>query len=410
MLHQLPAEVLQIIARLVNNSDLCTLSTLCHTLHVVSLSTLFSRTKTFEPLSTRCLGPVSKGGPPIKLFHKSHGLCISLESDENLNVLHGLRLSLPYMFDKLSITAVSLISLASSRVDPIFQSSSQVAINPSTLHTLNIQSSFIFHPLFINNASSMFLQCSDSLHSLLLDCITISYWEWSSVLACISLPRLKELYLGRSRIKWGPLLNFLLRHRSIELLDLGHCNSPIREGRPPGLLPKLKTLKATENIILHYFLPPIAPSKPQFITIISLAGNILIGWLSFWRCLRTLYTSDPGFTYTLQIRVEAQFPTEWLPLAGEGIEVLNLDASVVRTIMSIEIYSWEVPTLLETREIRSDLVSWLEIFPEVVTVDVVGCNAMDEASWIELCVLVKAKVPRMESFRVDGRDLNTSTE
>ncbi|KAF8662791.1 hypothetical protein AX16_001075 [Volvariella volvacea WC 439] len=528
MLHQLPTEVLQIITQLVHNNDLCTLSTLCHVLHAVSLSTLFSRAKTFEPLSTRSLCPASKRGPPTKLFHQSHGLCITLESVENLNVLRGLRLALPYMYNELQVNAVvctfngplhnwaeikslerflsgnriapsiesvvvdfihsfgetgaeilddwdpmsdgaiainrflrlfsganskkvfprcvsvtifhdtssnywddmgwwggtkpswlrrgsraanlmqSLVSISSPRFRSIFRSNPQViTINPSGLRTLNIQSGFIFHPLFINSTSSMLAQSSDSLHSLSLDCIVVPYWEWSSVLGCISLPRLKELYLGRSCVKSGPLLNFLLRHRSIECLDLGSCNPIARRGRPPGLLPKLKTLKATEGVILQFFPLPAAPSKLQFITIIFLTDHI--GWFFFWTYLRALYETNPGFTYTLQIRVEARCPTEWLRLARDRLEALEPNVSIVRTITSIEIYTWEVPKLLELKEIRSDLVSWLEIFPEVVAVDMVGCSPMDGASWKELVDLVKERVPRIESFRIDGRDLSLST-
>ncbi|KAF8662802.1 hypothetical protein AX16_001084 [Volvariella volvacea WC 439] len=529
MLHQLPAEILQAVMQVADNRDLCTLSTLCHTLHVVSLSTLFSRTKTFEPLSTRRPGLVSKGGPPIKLFHQSHGLCITLESDENLIVLRGLRLALPYLFDELQVTAVlctisaalphnwteikslerflskghisasienvvvdfahsfdeideetihewdptpecvaaiqrflhlfsganskklfprcvslsilhdtglnywdtmglwvatkpnwlrcgsraanliqSLIAIASPRARSIFRSNSQITANPIGLHTLNIQLGFIFHPLFIDGASSMMAQYSDSLRSLSLDCITVSYWEWSSILARIYLPRLKELYLGRSYIKSGPLLNFLLRHRSIELLDLGSCDPKMRGGQPPGLLPNLKTLKAKEDVIYYFFPSHVVSSKLQFITLIFLTDHV--GWLIFWHCLRTLYTSAPGFTYRLQIRVEARFPTSWLRLAAEGMETLNLDIAVVRTITSIEVYTWEVPTLLETEETRLDLVNWLEIFPEVVEVDVVGCNPMNEAAWKELRILVKGRVPRIVSLRIGGRDLNTSMD
>ncbi|KAF8662806.1 hypothetical protein AX16_001088 [Volvariella volvacea WC 439] len=519
MLHQLPAELLEIILQLLRNRDLCALSTLCRSLHVVSLNTLFSRTKTFEPISTRrpLLRPGS--GSPTRLFHRSQGFCITLESGENLNVLHGLRLALPYMLEKCQITSVvcafnpplrrtwaeiknlgrflsdspiaSFIenvvvdfalsfesaeeedpmpegvavikrflqlfsSIKSGRTLPqcvsltilngigftgwdrwadwdvtvgnrkpswlkngspaanlvqTFISTKVASVGRSKssdlatttefgLRTLNLQCEFIFNLLFIDRASAMFRQYSDTLRSVSLDCSKLSDLGWTSLLARISLPHLRELYLGLSYIPPGPLINFLIRHRSIEILDIGSdlLQTSLWK-RPPGLLPKLRTVKGTMDIVSYFFPSPKSTSKLQSVTLVVPTSRV--HWPIFWFWLRTLCIIKPGLTYTLQIRIEGRQPIMWLRVPGPKREDVSC-------ITCIEVHAWGMPALLETREIRSELASWLGAFPGASVVEIVGCIPMDEASWEDLCDLVKARVPKIRSFCVDGRNLDTS--
>ncbi|KAF8662810.1 hypothetical protein AX16_001092 [Volvariella volvacea WC 439] len=525
MLHQLPTELLEVILQPVDNRDLCNVSTLCRSLHTVSLNTLFSTTKAFDLSSN--YRRLSKRGPGTsdKLLHQYNGLCITLRSDENLNVLLGLRLALPHVLAERQITSVvctfnsplrrtwaeiknlgrflsnspissslesvvvdfvhsfgkegehegdpipegvtvikdflqlfsdiksggtlprcvsltmlnglcfpgwagweawnitleetgsipswlktgtpaanlvqSFISIPSQKVASIFRPNSSQSASPVYgLLALNLHSEFIFNPLFFDHASTMLTQFfHHSLRSLSLDCSRLSEAGWTSLLARVSLPHLQELHLGQSYIPPGSLINFLVRHRSIEVLDIGtDLFRTWSSKRPPGLLPKLKTLKGTEGI-LSYFLPsPSALPKLQSITIIIFTDRVF--WPLFWFWLRA-FCANPGISYKLEIWMEGQFPTMWLRVSG-------VDADYVKAITSIEIYAWPVQTLLTRTENRSDLIDWLKAFPVVSRVDIVGCAQVNEASRKELYDVVKATVPMIESFCVDGRSLDSS--
>ncbi|KAF8649589.1 hypothetical protein AX16_005680 [Volvariella volvacea WC 439] len=391
MLQQLPAELLQAILQLLGDYDLCRVSTLCRSLHVLSLSELFFRNGSFTPATPSLSKPAPRSA--IKSFLPSHGTCITLTKEDNIPVLLGLRHALPHLFNQpgqitallcsfngplpqfykelqalsgffvegllastieiivldfhhaptgsildddwntpyndpdpegvriikefLSIfcgetklrRSVSLSILnGATKVDVlreidhylrrrfdsqaismnVMNTLASIASNPLSslfqskfwsksllgLHAINIHTNFVLHISLCFTTARIFQQHSTSLRSISFHNDDILDIHWTIFSSDISLPNLEELYLGQSPITLDTLISFLIRHRSLKILDLG-SNVRIWDDipkRPPFFLPNLTTFKGATNSLPFFLLPyggtQSSLSALRFITLI----------------------------------------------------------------------------------------------------------------------------------------------
>ncbi|KAF8647425.1 hypothetical protein AX16_006715, partial [Volvariella volvacea WC 439] len=92
--------LIQAVLCLLADPDLCRLSALCRSFHVLSLNELFTRNGVLQPTSPILSIPVP--GSSVKAFLPTgdNGLCITLTKEDHLGVL-GLRLALPHLFEGL---------------------------------------------------------------------------------------------------------------------------------------------------------------------------------------------------------------------------------------------------------------------------------------------------------------------
>ncbi|KAF8647427.1 hypothetical protein AX16_006717 [Volvariella volvacea WC 439] len=300
-----------------------------------------------------------------------------------------------------------LIKIAPSKFTFSSQSKS---ITASGLCTLNLHSNLFFDPCSISSTINLLTQHSRSLRSLSFNLRGLSHETWSSVIPQVCLPNLEELYFSHSNVPLNVLSKFLIRHQSIKVLDVGdepHREIGIWQGkRPSKFLQNLVKIKGT-RLALDWFLcgggPPIARTTLQFATVIFPTDDLY--WFSVLSWVGELSSLRPNLAFTLRIRMIKGW-VEWLKTtlrAGNGNNTEEpLDRASLHAIRSIEVCVLHTSELLAEENVRLNLVSLLEGFPGLSSVEILGSNQVKVARRRELCELVKARVPKIESFCING--------
>ncbi|KAF8652216.1 hypothetical protein AX16_004494 [Volvariella volvacea WC 439] len=274
------------------------------------------------------------------------------------------------------------------------------------LYTLHLHSSFIFRPTFIDWTLSA-LTRSTSLRVLSFYNTQLSVYEWSTILARITLPNLEEIYFEHDYpASMDGLTNFLIRHPSIKVLDLGGCVIPSLSRswkRPPFFLPNLTALKGSPSDLEHFLHPHFGPSRSfpnlKFVTITLFDNNEPSLLSESHNVLANSYSERlEAITLTLRIHV-------MLSMMGWMESEVELLAQPYKKISAVEIKSPLLSGFLEMEHIRSNLPNWLSRFPNLTVVDIVGYNTMDggkEESHKELFETIKQKNGEIEGMYVNS--------
>ncbi|KAF8647377.1 hypothetical protein AX16_006749 [Volvariella volvacea WC 439] len=279
------------------------------------------------------------------------------------------------------------------------------------LNSLNMCTRLISH-LSANWVLDLLAQHSTSLRSLSLSAgWSLPVLEYT--LAHITLPNLEDLYLNDCRFSRALLTNFLARHPTIKLLDVGDYLDSIEDSwsPPPFFLPHLTNFVTWPNMFGLLMKPSLGykhlPSLKELTFWIIVAGrHPFIQNLEREKCIvefndcaiQTLRTVRLG----LRLRVGWTADTNWVKDRYEGQEHPN--HTLVRTqVKSVQIHLEELPGFFESRDIRLHLAEWFRLFPAIESVEMWHCRPMDQenlGSRKELARRVQAMNPSLQSFRV----------
>ncbi|KAJ7931094.1 hypothetical protein B0H13DRAFT_1960297, partial [Mycena leptocephala] len=130
-------------------------------------------------------------------------------------------------------------------------------VSNSTLTTLDIHSSFLFHANLYR--WTLHLLNTSPLTSLSLDDIDLAAFDWALTLPALTIPTLASLTIGSRRIAIAvPDLHlFLARHPSIHTLDLSfYIGVASASEVPPAttcVLPRLEVIHARPEYLLYFF-------------------------------------------------------------------------------------------------------------------------------------------------------------
>ncbi|KAF8652212.1 hypothetical protein AX16_004490 [Volvariella volvacea WC 439] len=272
----------------------------------------------------------------------------------------------------------ALVTTGSNYLRSLLKSKRPLPSSALGFQTLHLHSSFIFQPPFFNWTLSV-LTRSTSLRVLSFYNTMLSVYEWSTILSRITLPNLEEIYFEHnSPASMDGLMNFLIRHPSIKILDLGGCVVPSLSNswkRPPFFLPNLTTLKGSP-IDLEYFLHPrFSPSRSfpnlRYVTTTLFDDNGPPSWPRSHSVLVNSY-SERLETITLTLRIHVAFlMTVWMT---SDVEL----PQPYQRASAIEIKSPLLSGFLELGHVRSNLPDWLSRFPKLTVVEIAGHDTMND--------------------------------
>ncbi|KAF8654786.1 hypothetical protein AX16_003441 [Volvariella volvacea WC 439] len=270
------------------------------------------------------------------------------------------------------------------------------------LRTLNLHSMFVFYDCFINWTYDFLGQHTHTLRSLSFHNVRLVEHHWPTVLSHITLPNLEELYLGQSSLPIRPLTSFLVRHRSLKLLDLG---SNVRAQldpwkRPPFFLPQLMTLKGTPTTLGLLLHPKLGSSL----------SSPLPSLRSVTLTLFSPYTSPTQSSeYHPPIeRLNSHFLTLQVYMGTQALKWLRGDDESTKPYeeaIGIEFILSDFSQFLETEGVRLGLAGWLSRFRALSRVEFVGCTPMTPHNRTARQVLfrgIKAKNQGVESIFIDS--------